>query len=76
MEQSVEVPTMEPAQTASSRMKTRKVSKYGSRAKVWHGGAEKTKGGLRKDDLEKNKYGRIVSKKRSQTMKNRNSESG
>ena len=71
MEQTAEVPVTEPEQIASSRMKTRKVSKYGSRAKVWHGGAEKTKGGLRKDDLEKNKYGRIVSKKRSQTMKQR-----
>jgi len=54
-----------------NRHKTRKVSRYGSRAKVWHGGAEMTSGGLRKDDLEKNRYGRIVSKKRSQTMKNR-----
>jgi hypothetical protein len=49
--------------------KTRKVSKYGSRAKVMHGGAEKTTGGLTKEDLEYNKGGRIVSKKRSQTMK-------
>lgn len=49
----------------------RKTYKYGSRAKVWHGGAEMTSGGLRKDDLEKNKYGRIVSKKRSKTMKQR-----
>jgi len=44
----------------------------GSRRLVWNGSAEKTVGGLRKDDLEQNKYGRIVSKKRSQTMKNRN----
>ena len=51
--------------------RTRKVHRYGSRAKVWHGGAEMTSGGLRKDDLEKNKYGRIVSKRRSATMKNR-----
>lgn len=58
--------------SAGSR-KTRRSLKYGSRAKVYHGGAEMTNGGLRKDDLEKNKYGRIVSKKKSQTMKNRNS---
>lgn len=51
--------------------KTRRSLKYGSRAKVYHGGAEMTSGGLRKDDLDKNKYGRIVSKKKSQTMKNR-----
>jgi len=51
--------------------KTRKVSKYGSRAKVMHGGAEMTTGKLTKDDLEYNKAGRIVSKKRSQTMRNK-----
>jgi len=51
--------------------KTRRSLKYGSRAKVYHGGAEMTTGGLRKDDLEKNKYGRIVSKKKSYTMKNK-----
>jgi DVNP family len=62
-----------PTLSAGSRMTTRRSSKYGSRAKVFHGGAEMTSGGLRKDDLEKNKYGRIVSKKRSQTMKNRTS---
>ena len=45
-------------------MKTRKVDKYGSRAKVWRGGAEMTVGGLRKDDLLKTKRGRIVSKKK------------
>jgi hypothetical protein len=50
--------------------KTRRV--IGSRRLVWNGNAEKTAGGLRKDDLEQNKYGRIVSKKRSQTMRNRN----
>jgi hypothetical protein len=59
-----------PEVFAGSR-KTRRSLKYGSRAKVYHGGAEMTSGGLRKDDLEKNKYGRIVSKKKSQTMKNR-----
>lgn len=62
---------MEPLEQEAGRHKTRRVSKYGSRAKVWHGGAELTSGGLRKDDLEKNKYGRIVSKKKSMTMKNR-----
>jgi hypothetical protein len=51
--------------------KTRRV--IGSRRLVWNGSAEKTSGGLRKDDLEQNKYGRIVSKKRSQTMKNKHS---
>lgn len=45
-------------------MKTRKVDKYGSRRKVWSGGAEMTIGGLRKDDLLKTKRGRIVSKKK------------
>jgi hypothetical protein len=45
--------------------------KRGSRRMVWNGSAEKTPGGLTKDDLMKNKYGRIVSVKRHTTMKNR-----
>jgi hypothetical protein len=49
-----------------SRRKTARVSKYGSRRKVWNGSAEKTKGGLTRKDLKQNKYGRIVSVKRSQ----------
>ena len=48
------------------RRKTQRVSKYGSRRKVWNGTAEKTKGGLTRKDLKQNKYGRIVSVKRSQ----------
>lgn len=51
--------------------KTRKVKTYGSRAQVMHGGAMKTTGGLTKDDLTYNKAGRIVSKKKSMTMKKR-----
>ena len=43
--------------------------KVGSRRMVWTGGAECTVGGLRKQDLMKNKYGRIVSKKRHHRMK-------
>ena len=35
--------------------------KKGSRRMVWNGSAVKTGGGLTKDDLMKNKYGRIVS---------------
>ena len=34
----------------------------GSRAQVWHGTAEQTKGGLCRKDLIQNKHGRIVSK--------------
>lgn len=41
----------------------------GSRAQVMHGTLEKTSGGLTKSDLEYNKHGRIVSKKRAQTMR-------
>jgi hypothetical protein len=37
----------------------------GSRRKVWNGTAQKTPGGLTKSDLKMNKYGRIVSRKRS-----------
>jgi hypothetical protein len=40
-------------------------TKIGSRRKVWNGTAEKTKGGLTRKDLKQNKYGRIVSVKRS-----------
>ena len=48
--------------------KTRKV---GSRAMVMHGTAEKTKGGLTKANLMYNKAGRIVSRRKSATMKKR-----
>ena len=37
----------------------------GSRAEVWHGNAKMTSGRLTKEDLHKNKLGRIVSKKKS-----------
>ena len=56
---------MDAAAIAGSRRKTVRVSKYGSRRKVWNGTAEKTKGGLTRKDLKQNKYGRIVSVKRS-----------
>lgn len=46
--------------------RTRRV---GSRRQVFNGGAECTVGGLRKDDLIKNKHGRIVSKKKHETMR-------
>ena len=48
-----------------ARRKTQRTTKYGSRRKVWNGTAEKTKGGLTRKDLKQNKYGRIVSVKRS-----------
>ena len=41
----------------------------GTRAEVWHGTAKKTSGGLTKDDLLKNKSGRIVSKAKHNTAK-------
>jgi hypothetical protein len=53
--------------------KTRRVEKYGSRRRVWNGTAERTKGGLRKEDLIQNGRGRIVSAKRHTTMKARHS---
>jgi hypothetical protein len=52
-------------------MPNKKTQRIGSRAKVMHGGAEKTVGGLTKDDLMYNKAGRIVSKKKHTTMKQR-----
>tara|TARA_B100001250_G_C19527546_1_gene668788 strand:+ start:127 stop:453 length:327 start_codon:yes stop_codon:yes gene_type:complete len=42
---------------------------YGSRAQVWHGTAYKTAGGLKKDNIMMNKYGRVVSKKKHVTAK-------
>lgn len=50
-------------------MPNKKTQRVGSRAKVMHGGAEMTVGGLTKDDLMYNKAGRIVSKKKHATMK-------
>lgn len=41
----------------------------GSRAQVMHGTAHHTTGGLTKRDLKYNKWGRIVSKKRSTLAK-------
>jgi hypothetical protein len=41
----------------------------GSRAQVMHGTAHHTSGGLTKRDLKYNKWGRIVSKKRSTLAK-------
>ena len=41
----------------------------GTRAQVWHGTAHKTTGGLTKNDLMKNKSGRIVSKAKHNTAK-------
>lgn len=53
--------------------KTKKFAKtIGSRAEVFHGVAERTGYGvhaLKKKDLVKNKYGRIVSKKKHKTAK-------
>jgi hypothetical protein len=51
------------------KMPNKKTQRVGSRAKVMHGGAEMTCGGLRKGDLMYNKAGRIVSKKKHATMK-------
>lgn len=52
--------------------RTRKVSKYGSRRQVFNGSAERTTGGLRKEQLMKNERGRIVSAAKHKTMKQRN----
>jgi hypothetical protein len=52
-------------------MQPNKTQRVGSRRKVFNGSAEKTAGGLRKEDLLKNNAGRIVSVKRHNTMKRR-----
>ena len=41
----------------------------GSRAKVFHGTAYRTSGGLTKKDIMQNKWGKIVSVKKSKTAK-------
>jgi hypothetical protein len=40
----------------------------GSRVQVWNGTACKTSGGLKKDDIMKNKRGNLVSKKKHDAM--------
>ena len=44
----------------------------GSRAKVWHGTAKHTSGGLTKKDLMKNKRGKIVSRSKHFSSKKEN----
>jgi hypothetical protein len=46
-------------------MVSNKVKRIGSRSEVYHGNATKTSGGLTKSDLVKNKFGYIVSRKKS-----------
>ena len=48
------------------------MSRIGSRAQVMHGTAHHTSGGLTKTDLKYNKWGRIVSKAKSQKAKKEN----
>jgi hypothetical protein len=47
-------------------------TKIGSRASVMHGTAHHTSGGLTKSDLKYNKWGRIVSRKKSMKAKKEN----
>lgn len=48
-----------------------KTKTIGSRVQVMNGTAKKTSGGLTKNDLMLNKWGRIVSKKRYEAAKKR-----
>tara|TARA_Y100000389_G_scaffold204455_1_gene257103 strand:- start:638 stop:952 length:315 start_codon:yes stop_codon:yes gene_type:complete len=50
-----------------SKKKEKKVKRIGSRAEVFHGNAHQTSGGLTRDKLSKNKEGRIISIKASQS---------
>jgi hypothetical protein len=47
-------------------------SLIGTRAQVWHGTSYKTSGGLTKNDIVKNKSGRIVSKNKHFSAKKNN----
>ena len=46
-------------------MVSSKVKRIGSRSEVYHENAQRTSGGLTKNDLVKNKFGYIVSRKKS-----------
>lgn len=48
------------------------MARIGTRAQVMHGTAHHTSGGLTKGDLKYNKWGRIVSKAKSQKAKKEN----
>jgi hypothetical protein len=48
------------------------VDAVGSRAQVMHGTAHHTSGGLTKGDLKYNKWGKIVSRKKSMKAKKEN----
>mgnify|MGYP000031443586 CR=1 FL=1 len=48
---------------------------YGTRIEVWEGHARFTRGKLEKADLLKNKYGKIVSKKKSELAKKKDTVS-
>ena len=47
----------------------KKIPRVGSRRQVFNGNARQTPGGLRKKDLKKNKWGRIVSLRMSNLAK-------
>ena len=53
-------------------MTNNNIKRIGSRAEVFHERATQTSGGLTKNDLIKNKIGRIVSKKKFNNLKNLN----
>jgi len=48
-----------------------KVKARGCKSSVFYGKALRTSGGLKKDDLMKNRYGRIVSKKKHKLAKDK-----
>ena len=56
------------AMKAMRRRKAKKVSKVGRKWQVFKGTKVKTQGGLKKGDLMKNRYGKIVSRKQSAVM--------
>ena len=52
-------------------VKKKKVTKYGSRRKVWNGSAKQTTGGIKRKDLYKDKYGNLKTKKSRLSKKKR-----
>ena len=47
----------------------KKIRTVGCKGDVWYGRAKHTSGGLKRSDLKQNKYGKIVSKKKSSIAK-------
>merc|ERR1712194_787739 len=71
MKAAMKAKVMKKAKAMKKKAMKKSVIAKGKMAKamVMHGSKEKTSGGLKKDSLRKNKGGKIVSKKKSESSK-------